>query len=91
MPTGQLSGREKLSGFSCVFAGASLTSILIETDSPVLGPLSGERNDLANLLFAVESISDIMGLSENAVREAACENTLRLYGGQFAQGEQRDV
>lgn len=38
--------------------------MLSETDSPVLGPVSGERNEPANVRLAVKKVAEIKGLSE---------------------------
>jgi len=52
---------------------------MIESDSPVLGPLAQERNEPANVVIAVRAIAEIKGLSESEVREAVFENSKRLY------------
>jgi TatD DNase family protein len=57
-----------------------LSSLLIETDSPVLGPNPQERNVPANALIALKAIAEIKGKSEEEVSEAVSENTRRLYG-----------
>jgi TatD DNase family protein len=57
-----------------------LSSLLIETDSPVLGPVAQERNEPANALIAVKAIAELKGISEQEVVEAVAENTRRLYG-----------
>jgi TatD DNase family protein len=57
-----------------------LSCLLLETDSPVLGPTPGERNEPANTLIPLHAIAEIKGLSRDAVREAVIENTRRLYG-----------
>jgi len=57
-----------------------LSCLLIETDSPVLGPVAQERNEPANAVLALKEIAVIKGLSEDAVKEAVIENTRRLYG-----------
>ncbi len=57
-----------------------LSCILIETDSPVLGPDPDQRNEPANALRAIHTIAEIKGVSPEAVAEAACHNTRRLYG-----------
>ncbi|MBN2242436.1 MAG: TatD family hydrolase, partial [Acidobacteria bacterium] len=57
-----------------------LSNILIETDSPVLGPVSGDRNEPANAWIAVKTIAELKGLPEEAVAEAVGENAFRLYG-----------
>jgi len=57
-----------------------LTCLLVETDSPVLGPSPHERNEPANAIIAVKSIAELKGLSEEEVIEAVTENTRKLYG-----------
>jgi TatD DNase family protein len=57
-----------------------LSSLLIETDSPVLGPEPQKRNEPANALIAVSAIAELKNLSEMEVMEAVSENTRRLYG-----------
>jgi TatD DNase family protein len=56
-----------------------LTCLLVETDSPVLGPDPHARNEPANLLLAVRAIAEIKGISEQQVVEAVAANTFRLY------------
>jgi TatD DNase family protein len=57
-----------------------LDRILIETDSPVLGPDPAIRNEPANAVLAVETIARLKNLREEEVAEAAAENTRTLYG-----------
>jgi TatD DNase family protein len=57
-----------------------LSCLLIETDSPVLGPTPQERNEPCNALIALRAIAEIKGLGEEAVAEAVVENSYRLYG-----------
>ena len=57
-----------------------LSCLLVETDSPVLGPSPGERNEPANALIAVDAIAEIKGVRRGAVLEALSRNTGRLYG-----------
>jgi TatD DNase family protein len=57
-----------------------LDSLLVETDSPVLGPEPAVRNEPANLAVAVRAIADIKAVPEAAVAEAVVANTRRLYG-----------
>jgi TatD DNase family protein len=58
-----------------------LSCLLVETDSPVLGPDPKTRNEPANLILSVEAIARIKELDVEAVVEAVVENTRRLYGG----------
>ena len=57
-----------------------LANILIETDSPVLGPTPGDRNEPANALMVVKAIAELKSLHKEEVLEAVVENTRRLYG-----------
>jgi TatD DNase family protein len=57
-----------------------LSCLLVETDSPVLGPVMQERNEPANALLVVKMIAELKGISTEAVAEAIEENTKRLYG-----------
>ena len=57
-----------------------LSSLLIETDSPVLGPVPQERNEPANAPIAVRAIAELIGITVDEVVEAVAENTRRLYG-----------
>ena len=57
-----------------------LACLLIETDSPVLGPSPDERNEPANIQQSVKAIAALKDISEEAVIAAVWENTERLYG-----------
>lgn len=57
-----------------------LSCLLVETDSPVLGPDPQIRNEPANLSISIQAIAHIKALPESAVREAVAENTRQLYG-----------
>ena len=57
-----------------------LSCLLVETDSPVLGPSPDERNEPANVVIAVDAIADLKGISKEEVVETVSENTRRLYG-----------
>lgn len=57
-----------------------LKSLLIETDSPVLGPRPDERNEPGNAIISVSAIAGIKGIPKEEVMEAVLENTHRLYG-----------
>jgi TatD DNase family protein len=60
-----------------------LTSLLIETDSPVLGPSPEERNEPANAVIVVDAIAELKGLNRNEVLQIVYHNTLGLYGDLF--------
>jgi TatD DNase family protein len=57
-----------------------LSCLLIETDSPVLGPSPDERNEPANIGHSVKAIAALKDISEEAAIAAVSENTERLYG-----------
>jgi TatD DNase family protein len=57
-----------------------LSSLLVETDSPVLGPIAGGRNEPANVTVAVNAIGAIKKVSKEEVLEAVSRNSLRLFG-----------
>ena len=56
-----------------------LDCLLVETDSPVLGPAPRTRNEPANLPVSIQAIAQIKAIPEQAVMEAVAENTRRLY------------
>lgn len=57
-----------------------LDCLLLESDSPVLGPKVQQRNEPKNLPMALQAIAEIKAISQDAVAAAVTENTLRLYG-----------
>jgi TatD DNase family protein len=57
-----------------------LERLLLETDSPVLGPDPGARNEPANVAVSLAAIAELKGLAAEAVREAVAANTRALYG-----------
>jgi TatD DNase family protein len=57
-----------------------LSCLLIETDSPVLGPVPQERNEPANAPVALKMIAELKGITMDEAAEAVAENTRRLYG-----------
>jgi TatD DNase family protein len=57
-----------------------LSCLMLESDSPVLGPDPQERNEPANTLLAAKAIADIKEFPLESVLAATFENTCRLYG-----------
>jgi TatD DNase family protein len=57
-----------------------LSCLLLESDSPVLGPRPGERNEPANIAVCIQAIAEIKNVRQETVVEAAAENAMRLYG-----------
>ena len=58
-----------------------LSRLLLESDSPVLGPEPGKRNEPANIVHAIKAIAEIKQIHPQAVIEAAAANAAKLYGG----------
>lgn len=57
-----------------------LACLLLESDSPVLGPVPGERNEPSNVRVALKAVAEIHGVHEERVMEAVAQNTRRLFG-----------
>jgi TatD DNase family protein len=57
-----------------------LSCLLIETDSPVLGPSPNERNEPANISLSLKAIAELKDINEEEVIAAVSENTEKLYG-----------
>ena len=62
-----------------------LSCLLVETDSPVLGPDPGQRNEPSNLTVSIQAIAQIKGVPAEAVVEAVAQNASRLYGQALAE------
>jgi len=56
-----------------------LSCLLVETDSPVLGPEPNERNEPANITVSIKAIAELKNFSEDEVIESVAENTRKLY------------
>ncbi|MDP8240423.1 MAG: TatD family hydrolase [Candidatus Hatepunaea meridiana] len=56
-----------------------LSNILLETDSPVLGPDPSQRNEPANLTISLKTIAELKGISETEVKEAVTDNCKKLF------------
>lgn len=57
-----------------------LEALALESDSPVLGPEPGVRNEPANLVHTVRRIAALKDVSEERVREVTTGNARRLFG-----------
>jgi len=57
-----------------------LSCLLIETDSPVLGPTPDERNEPANIWHSIKAIAALKDIPEEEIIATIAENTERLYG-----------
>ncbi len=63
-----------------------LECLLVETDSPVLGPRADERNEPANVRLSLSAIADIKRLPVEEVHAVVDANTRRLYGSRWVEG-----
>ena len=56
--------------------------ILIETDSPYMSPvpLRGKRNDSLNLVYIIQKIAEIKGMSPAELEQITWDNGKRLFG-----------
>jgi TatD DNase family protein len=61
-------------------AAVPLCRLLLETDSPVLGPDPGARNEPANLRLSAAAIAEIQGVPLEQVLEVCHASTLALFG-----------
>ena len=57
-----------------------LSCLMVESDSPVLGPEAGERNEPANSRIAVETIARLKGETLQTVADEVFKNSCRFYG-----------
>lgn len=56
-----------------------LEALTLESDSPVLGPVPGERNEPANLALALATIARLKGIDEERARLVLTQNAERLF------------
>jgi TatD DNase family protein len=64
-----------------LFRRLPLESLLLESDSPVLGPDPAARNEPANVRVSARALAELKGLTEAEVLEATSLNARRLFGG----------
>jgi TatD DNase family protein len=60
-----------------------LSCLLVESDSPVLGPAPDARNEPANIERSIKAIATLKNIDEKEVIAVVSENTERLYGNLF--------
>jgi len=60
-----------------------LERILLETDSPVLGPEPGSRNEPANLMVSLRAVAELKECSVDQVARATTENARALFFGEY--------
>jgi TatD DNase family protein len=57
----------------------NIERLLLETDSPVLSPTIGTRNEPSNVSIALDHVAEILHRDNEEIREVILENSLRLY------------
>ena len=65
-----------------ILAGIPLEKIVLETDSPYLTPVPnrGKRNESAYVKDTLMKVSEIYGMSPEAVGDVTSENALKVFG-----------
>eukprot|EP01084_Bolivina_argentea_P062018 113390_1 len=53
--------------------------LLLETDSPALSPVKGERNVPINISHSIKYIASIKNKNENEIRQITTKNAMRLF------------
>ncbi|MGQ9759435.1 MAG: TatD family hydrolase [Candidatus Methanomethylicaceae archaeon] len=56
-----------------------IEALMLETDSPVLSPIRGNRNEPANLIHALQKVAEIKGLAEEEVEKITTENAKNFF------------
>ena len=56
-----------------------LESLLLETDSPVLSPFKGQRNEPVNIIYSAMKIAEIKNISLDKVIEVTTDNALNVF------------
>lgn len=62
-----------------VATSVPLDRLVLESDSPALGPVKGQTNTPLNLLQTVDCLADLLNCSKEHVIEVTTENALRLF------------
>ena len=60
-----------------------LECVLLETDSPVLGPDPGVRNEPMNVMIACQAVAELKGIAPEDVARITTENARRLFPRAF--------
>src|SRR3989344_6100832 len=63
-----------------VVKAIELKHLVLETDSPVLAPVRGERNEPANVKFTIKKIAKLKNIKEEKVIQETNKNIKELFG-----------
>ncbi len=75
IPTSVVRSRQKQK----LVAAIDIERILVESDSPVLGPDKTVRNDPSNVTIVISEIAKILKREPQEIQSVVLENTMRLY------------
>jgi len=56
-----------------------LSCLMLESDSPVLSPVRGERNEPANLVYALRKVAELKETNEATVEEETLRNAASFF------------
>lgn len=56
-----------------------LEALMLETDSPVLAPVRGDRNEPANLIYSARKIAEIKRVPVETVMEVTTRNAIQFF------------
>ena len=56
-----------------------LESLMVESDAPVLSPMRGDRNEPANLVYAIRRIAELKDLPEEEVADTTTRNAEKFF------------
>lgn len=56
-----------------------IESLMLETDSPVLSPVRGERNEPANLKYALETVASLKNLNQEEAAKIIAATTTNFF------------
>ena len=62
-----------------VATNVPLDRLVLESDSPALGPIKGQTNTPLNLLKTVDCLADLLNCSKDHVIEVTTQNAVRLF------------
>ncbi|MCK4307787.1 TatD family hydrolase [candidate division WOR-3 bacterium] len=57
----------------------NLDNLMLESDSPVLGPWRGKRNEPSNLIYTLKKLSEIKRIPEEEIARITSQNAVNLF------------
>ncbi len=65
--------------FQMLAREVSMSQLLTETDSPLLPPIKGQRNEPANVVYTIKKIAEIRKLDEEEVKKMIYSNYQKFF------------